>query len=203
MMTGYGVRSSMLVAYTQNFWLGVINCSALAAAALYLTTAAVGRYTSQEINSTMSSMGTTVTSPAVTPAGTPRSLPLHCAPVSLQTADLNSGAITIGSSLTGHHCWPSYPTLLTILQCEEKRRWIETVKVTRQLELTWRSSDPLLLPLHELEREMARVRHQWARAKAQDSLLEHALRESIETLVALHEEFRYVALLFLLFVVVT
>jgi hypothetical protein len=193
MMTGYGVRSSMLVAYTQNFWLGVINCSALAAAALYLATAAVGRYTSQDINSTMSSMGTAVTSPAVTPAGTPRSMPLHHAPVtSVQTAaDMNSGANTIGSSLTGHHCWPSYPTLLTVLQCEEKRRWIEIVKVTRQLELTWRSSDPLLLPLHELEREMARVRHQWACAKAQDSLLEHALRESLETLVALHEEFRY------------
>ena len=91
MMTGYGVRSSMLVAHTQNHWLTVVTSSALAVLVLYLIITSLARYTAADINLTLTAMQA---GSAAASAKQGTRIPL----------------------LSGRHCWPSSATLMTICQ---------------------------------------------------------------------------------------
>ncbi|CAM9520776.1 unnamed protein product, partial [Choristocarpus tenellus] len=198
MLTGYGVRSAVLVASTQYLWLSAINAVALISAGLATMAGVISPVTNQvrdhitmhifqhHSHQCSSSHDATLLNTDLLSSQGGR---IHSR--SSKDCELGLPILLEESShrkqQTPSDTWPSRVTLEHIAYFPHRTEWITASQDARRLLFRYKMASHELLPLEPVEEVMTRVRQHWLVAKAENSAIEPVLRGTLEDLVHTYE----------------
>lgn len=207
MMTGYGVRSAMLVASAQFRLLVALNLIGAVVAvgvvvAFPVEEALERRRRRREHREKQKNA---IPSPATTPAnpitnGPSGSRGEKASPVvdaggedarsgglgSQHDDDTSRSTEIPGVVVVDPDRWPTRATLASLARLPRRREWVKAIRKAKEFRFQCEMCPKGLEPIRSLEAFMREVRTLWAEAKAEDSALEPALGSALERLALVH-----------------
>lgn len=180
MMTGYGVRSPMLVARTQFRWLVVINIIGAVIAIGVVVATPIEE--SRERRRKASQAAKRLSNPTINPAG-PEGGEKRSTGGRSHAPDRPSATVV---AVLYPDRWPTRATLEAMARLPGRREWVSAIRKTKELRHKCETCPVGLEPIRSVEEFMRYIRGLWIEAKKEDSALEPALSSALERLALAH-----------------